>query len=127
MKNIKLSITTLFLLVFLLFFHVKGMEYNLYLTYWFYDIIAHILGGVCIALSLLCVASFLNIEIFKNKPWILVLLTFVAGIAWEAFEVYYNISGYIFGTLAYKLDTAKDLFDDVLGSVLIGFIFRNKK
>ncbi len=117
---------TLGLLIVLLFFHVIGMTRHFYLNYWFYDIIAHILGGICIALSIFAISEIFNIKIIKNNLWNLIALTFIAGLAWEAFEVYYDISGYVFGTLAYKLDTAKDLFDDVLGSVIIWLALRNK-
>ncbi len=110
MYRLKLAATTLFVLFLVFFLHLKGMQYHFYMTYWYYDIIMHFLAGIGIALSALYV--------LKN-PKDIILITLVAGLAWELFEVYFNIAGSPIGSTAYRLDTLKDLFDDVLGSVLV--------
>ena len=117
----------LLVLAFLLAFHSLGISENLYRHFWFYDIIAHILGGLgigsfVIAILQTCWPSFL----LKNR-WIkIVLIVFLVGLAWEAFEVYFNIAGYMFGTKAYYLDTVKDLVDDVIGGFIAVYITRIK-
>ncbi len=113
-----LPIGTLFVLSLLFFLHKYGMMNYWYVYYPYLDIINHILGGIGIAMSLLF--------ILKNPKYI-IPLTFIAGIAWEFFEVYYDISGYHFGTLLYNIDTIKDLLNDTLGSVIVWLIYQYKK
>lgn len=103
------------------------MHSHLYVTYWYYDIILHFLGGVSIALSTFCITELFEIKIIKNNYWSLIPITLFAGIAWEFFEVYYDIAGYVFGTIAYNLDTVKDILNDIFGSVFVWLIIRNKK
>ncbi len=119
MYHLKLSAITLFLLLILLYLHTCGIAYHLYVTYWFYDIILHFLGGVCIALSIVCVSEFFGIKVINNNLWNIIWLALLGGVAWELFEVYYDIAGSPTGTLAYKLDTAKDLFMDTLGAFVV--------
>ncbi|HEY4478424.1 MAG TPA: hypothetical protein VI775_01120, partial [Candidatus Paceibacterota bacterium] len=64
--------------------------------------------------------------ITKN-PRYTIPLTIIAGIIWEIFEVYYNITGWPIGSMNYKLDTLKDLIMDTIGAVTVWFIFKNKK
>ena len=126
MNNLKISSITIALLLILLFMHVYGMYAHLYTIFWFYDIIVHILGGVCVALSLYCFGLFFNISALK-KIWVITVLTFAAGLAWEVFEVYYDIAGHPFGTGAYIFDTIKDLIDDTLGALAASWIILRKK
>lgn len=119
MNHLKIASVTLFFLIVLLLLHVYGMANNLYVTYWFYDIILHFLGGTCIALSAFCVSEFFEIKFLKNNIWNIIIVTIIAGVAWELFEVYYDIAGSPVETLAYKLDTAKDLVMDTLGALAV--------
>lgn len=113
MNNFKIGSLAVITLLLVLFMHLKGMAYHLYLNYWFYDIIMHVLGGIGIALSAL--------YILKNPKYI-IPATIFAGVVWELFEMYYGIAGAKLWTNAYYADTIKDLFDDTLGSVIIYFI-----
>lgn len=110
-KN-KLAAITLFVLLFTLALHLWGMDEHLYMKFWFYDIIVHILGGVGIALS--------TLYILENPKYIIISVI-ICGILWEIFEAYYGISGSPFGTSSYFLDTAKDLVDDLIGGIFIWF------
>jgi hypothetical protein len=119
MNNLKLALVTISVLVLILVLHLFGMYEHLYISYWYYDIILHILGGIGIALSAL--------YIFKNPKYI-VMITIIAGLSWELFEVYYNIAGSPVGTFAYRIDTIKDLINDTLGATIVWITTRiNKK
>lgn len=118
MRNQKLAAITLFFLVLLYVLHVQGMAHHFYLNYWFYDVITHFLGGVCIALSALYLT--------KN-PKHIISVTIVCGIIWEIFEVYFDITGWPISSRAYQLDTIKDMIMDTLGALSVWLIVRNKK
>lgn len=118
MHTLKLAVTTLVVLLTVLVLHLQGIEYHLYMSYWYYDIITHFLGGVGIALSVFFV--------LKNPRYI-IPLTIVAGIIWELFEIYYNITGSKIWSNPYYIDTIKDLFNDTLGSVFVYLLIKYKK
>ena len=113
-----LPIGTILVLSILFLLHKYGMDGDWYLHYPYLDIINHILGGIGIAMALLFV--------LKNPKYI-ILLTFIAGVAWELFEIYYDISGWRVGTLQYNIDTIKDLLNDTLGSIIVWLIAKYKK
>ena len=118
MNQWKLAVMTIFSLALLLFLHMKGMYGHWYLNFFFFDLITHFLGGVGIALSVLYV--------LKNPKYI-IPLTFFAGVIWELFEVYYDLTGYPIVSLSYKLDTVKDIAMDILGAFTVWLVFKNKK
>lgn len=111
----------------LYYLHQLALDNHLYMKFWFYDIMMHFLGGVCVALLIYCIALFFNLNFLKNNILNIIFCTFVIGVFWELFEVYYKIAGHPIHTLAYKLDTIKDLIMDTSGAVLVGLIFKNKK
>lgn len=127
MRYIKTSFITIFFSLLLYTLHKFALDNHLYMQYWFYDIMMHFLGGVCIALLLYCISLFFNISHLNNRISIIILYTLIIGIFWELFEVYYKIAGYPIHTLLYKLDTTKDLIMDTLGSVFVWLIIKNKK
>ena len=115
----------LLVLAFLLVFHSLGIKDNLYLYFWFYDIIAHMLGGLGIGLFVIAILqTFYPSFLAKNRLLKIALLVFLAGLAWEVFEVWFNIAGYPFGTKLYFIDTVKDLVDDVIGGLIAVYITR---
>lgn len=126
MQNLKISVSTIFVLLLIFTLHFIGMSENLYIKFWFYDIIMHILGGIGIAMSVYCVLVFLKLDNHKGRFWSIVTLTFLAGFAWELFEIYFNLTGSKLWSTPYYLDTIKDLFNDVLGSVIVGLVLKNK-
>jgi hypothetical protein len=79
----------------------------------------HIATGAGIALSAVWFFETLKKDSIKRNLWLIIILTFIAGIAWEVLEVYYNIAGHHYGTTRYWVDTIKDLADDTLGSVIV--------
>lgn len=94
-----------------------GADYGWYTSVPIYDVYMHLFGGFAIGLLVLAVFPHLKIrQVFG--------LVFLAGIAWEAFETYFNIAGAPVGTTAYYIDTVKDLVDDSIGGVVAYFISR---
>jgi hypothetical protein len=126
MKNLKISAITLFILLLIFVLHLYGMQENLYIKFWFYDIIMHVLGGVGIAMSVYSVALFFDLAYIKQRMWTIILLTFIAGLAWEYFEIFFNLTGSELWSKPYYIDTVKDLFDDTLGAVIVCTIINKK-
>lgn len=96
------------------------------MNYWFYDIILHFLGGVCVSLALFCICKLFKINFILNNIWQIILFTFIIGFGWELFELIYDIAGHDFGTRAYNIDTVKDLIMDTLGGSLALYFYKNK-
>lgn len=113
----RLPIITLILLVLLLVLQKLAIANYWYVTFPPLDIFMHLLGGVCIALSVFYVLK---------KPRHIILFTILGGIAWEVIEVYGNIAGHAFGTYKYYIDTIKDIIMDTFGGVLVYFVYKNK-
>jgi hypothetical protein len=85
----------------------------------------HILGGIGIALSLFWFFKTLNKGVADKDIYTkVVIFTVVAGLIWEGIETYYNIAGAPVGTIAYYVDTIKDLIDDTLGSFIALFLLK---
>lgn len=103
---------------------IAGNEYGLYLDIWVYDIAMHFLGGLGIALAVLATIKLHFKFLQRHRTTSVLILVFIAGILWEVFEAYYDIAGWPFGTTAYWIEFAKDLFDDMLGAVIALIIVR---
>lgn len=117
MHNLKFPALVLFILITLLFLHVYGMENHLYLKYWFYDLLTHFLGGVSIAVS-----AFYILKRTKH----IIAIAIIAGVIWEIFEVYYDITGWPIESTRYILDTFIDIVMDTLGAVVAWFFVKEK-
>lgn len=112
----KLPIITIASLLLLLIIQKLAVDNYWYVSFPPLDIFMHLFGGICIALSVLYVLK---------KPTHIIVLTIVAGLCWEVLEVYFDISGNIYGTSAYYIDTVKDLIMDTAGAVVVYLV--NKK
>lgn len=124
---VKTYFYALLVLAFLLAFHSLGISQNYYMYIWPYDIVAHILGGLGIGLFVTAsLQTFWPSFLVKNRWLKIALIVLLVGLAWEAFEVYFNIAGYPFGTKPYYIDTVKDLIDDVIGGFISIYITRIK-
>jgi hypothetical protein len=113
----RFPIITLALLLTLLFLQKSAIKYYWYVKFPPLDIFMHLLGGICIALSVFYV--------LKNTRHI-IFFTILGGVAWELLELYFHISGHPFGTTLYYVDTTKDMIMDTLGAVMVYFILRKK-
>ena len=118
MRKPALAITTLAMLLLLLWLHIRGMSGHWYLYFPFFDLITHFLGGVGIALSAFYVLK---------SPKHIILITVIAGVAWELFEVYFDIMGWPVSTRAYKIDTAVDIAMDTFGALIVWLAVKYKK
>jgi hypothetical protein len=94
-----------------------NLRYFWIISWW--DIPLHMLGGVWIALFGAWIASLFNkrISVFQC-----VLLALSIGVGWEVFEYAVGLGGSVF--MSYRLDTAKDLFDDAVGGTIAGYSVR---
>ena len=97
--------------------HIQALQNSWYYHYPFSDIPMHILGGALAALLTLFIANTWN----KTPPtlaaeWGLVILwTFVVALAWEVFELLFNI----YAASNYIEDTLMDIAMGFLGAGII--------
>lgn len=124
MNKFKIPVICIFFLIILLLLHLKGMQAHLYMLYWYYDIIQHFLAGICIALSIYSIAKLLDQPRIANNFYLIIALTILGGLAWEYFEVYYDITGKILWSYEYKMDTIVDIIMDTLGGLTAYGIIR---
>lgn len=95
-----------------------GIEARLYWTHWWWDIPLHVLGGLWAGLF---GAWVLTIFDTRSSLTRCVLAAFLLGTTWEVFE--YGVFGANASPfMSYPLDTAKDLFNDVLGGLVAGLL-----
>ena len=119
----KSFIPALLILISLFIFHYIGMKYFLYIKISWYDIMAHIMGGMAIFLSLYwCMKTYFNDNYILNNTWLIIIITIIIGVLWEVMEWYFDITIAPVNTLVYKIDTIKDLLDDTLGAI-IAYLF----
>lgn len=99
-----------------------ALKYDLYFIINWFDSISHSLGGI--------VLSGIGIYILGHRSSDLpqklevFFAVFVVGVAWEFFELYKNLTHT--SDAGYFLDTAGDLFFDMLGAYF-AFLFVSKK
>ena len=103
------------ILVFLTALNLVGITFSLYWRIWWFDIPAHALGGISVALG----AAWLS-TVRGRAPTFLFCIgaTILVGVAWEIFEATFHLTEFPQDTL----DTIKDLCMDTTGGVL-AFLF----
>ena len=115
------------LLILILVAHYVGLVGNVYITYRWYDILMHIVGGAWVALLFFYLAGRFNLPLKNSFFWTLIaVLGFVAlvGILWEFYEYLTDVfilHKYGLGSaqsLWQAFDTLKDLFDDIIGAII---------
>jgi len=118
----KLFVTTLFgicvLAALIFYLNTIALEYYLYWTYWWYDIVMHFLGGVLVAAMVVWVLTRFNFlpkqTRYSSFMWTL-LFVLLVGASWEVFEY---VNGFFIGEANIVADTALDLVMDVTGGVV---------
>lgn len=121
----KTYIPALVVLVILSGLHFAASAGGWYVRFHGFDILMHIIGGMGLAFAMYwMIVTFLP----KYLPtfWHILLLTFLAGVAWELFEAVNGIAGAPVGTTAYYIDTIKDLVDDTLGAIVAALYISRK-
>lgn len=127
MKKAYIPVLVVLSLALLAVFHYFGNHFFLYVRISGYDVFMHILGGFSISLAIYWVMRLFygSTEPLNRDFWITVILTtLVCGVLWEAVENVNDIAGAPLWTKAYYIDTAKDIIDDVIGSLITLYFFR---
>lgn len=106
-----LFLVQILVLVALSMVHFSALAYSLYFYLPWFDILAHFLGGLWVALM----GAWLWLR-FGAQPtwWRLLLVTLAVGIAWEIFELVAGIPR----EANYMLDTFIDLIMDFMGAAV---------
>lgn len=89
----------------------------LYWTTWWVDMILHFSAGVVLAMSVILVLTTLPWVSRKHLIGGVILSVFVVGMAWEFFELYFEITSLSDGRF-YWTDTIIDVILDFLGGFL---------
>lgn len=110
-----LQAAVLILIAYLYLYLGIHLRYVFTISWW--DIVLHMLGGAWVAL-----ASVWFFGLFGIRRSIIqcVLIALSVGLAWELFEYIFGIGGSNF--MSYRLDTAKDLLDDMIGGAIAGYV-----
>ncbi len=111
--------TSFVLLVVVAFLFFVGEAFYLRWTFWWFDVVLHFLGGLCVAMGGLSTWLYLSssTNISNTKLTLVGLLWALAiGIIWEIFEVHFGIT-FLSDGIAYVRDTASDLIMDICGGI----------
>lgn len=111
------------LLVGIALLHSAALEFFFYWTYSWFDILMHFLGGLFIGLSALWFffeSGYVTAKKHTRAVFIIAgSATLLIGVSWEIFEV---VAGVPIED-NYALDTAIDLFMDMLGSLVAAYAY----
>jgi hypothetical protein len=123
----KVLVKIMLFAIFIAVLHYISLKFYLYWTTPI-DILMHILGGVLIGLMSLYAIYFLPplrhiINSQKKAFLVSVVATFVVGFLWEIFELKFGLISYSFID---RIDSIKDMFDDIIGALLAGWYFIRK-
>jgi len=99
------------LVLFIFIVNLLANKFYWYYSVWYFDVIMHFLGGFWLGLVALYLWGVRDIRlIFK-----MLFFVFFLGLGWEVFEYLFN--NYIAGNSFNVLDTASDIFFDLLGGL----------
>ena len=99
--------------------HWWGLMYDLYWIYWWWDIPAHIVGGLTIGFWAAAVSWRLGLN-SRHALYFMLGLALSVGVAWEVWEAIVGVGG---GPEGYALDTLKDFADDLIGVFLAWLLY----
>ncbi len=113
--------------VLVLFLHKIALDFFLYWTTDWYDIVMHFLGGVVIGMiAYLVIDMFSGLKIVKQTKLAHFSFVFgillIIGLGWELFEIWTEL----IDPIADRLDSMMDLVMDSVGGVTAFFYARNK-
>lgn len=99
--------------------HLSGDVYHVYTLFTWYDDPVHFTSGLGLGFAFYW--AFAEFGIFGGlrgrNLWAIVVLTLGAAAIWECFEVVTDTAGYPVGSVAYCVDTVKDIANGVTGSI----------
>ncbi len=103
---------------------------GIYQVYWmlpWFDIPMHISGGLMVGLFAQTGLDYIHIN--KSRLLYIILAVIAVGLVWELVECYLRLTDG-FGPIS-RLDTIKDIIDDIIGGVLSiwfwNFVFNKTK
>ena len=98
---------------------------QLFVTHPLFDVFPHFISGLSFGLGAVEFLVQRNGGVYTQKQGrAAVLFTFlVAGVAWEIYEIFTNQAGYVLWTLAYYVDTLKDIVMGVGGAIVAVLIY----
>ncbi|MDR3558393.1 MAG: hypothetical protein P4L61_02575 [Candidatus Pacebacteria bacterium] len=123
MKN-RAYIPAIILLTIALLLHTLGDMFYIYTIVTWYDDPLHFISGLGLGFSFYWLLTMFWKGSKGKDIWAIVALVLVAATAWECFEAFFDMAGYPVGSVAYCVDTAKDIINGVLGSVAALIIIR---
>jgi len=98
------------LLLAIVFF--TGLEFDLFFSVWWLDILMHFLGGVWAGYAVIWVSRRIGLRLSFMH---IVILVLAIGVAWELFEYMNDLTYSSF--MSYPKDTVKDIVVDVVGGI----------
>ncbi|MHB1330426.1 MAG: hypothetical protein ACYCY6_00450 [Minisyncoccota bacterium] len=130
MTNHRLLTVTFIFVVAVGLLHQLGSIYALYWDIAWFDTMVHFVGGLSMGFLFLWVwnvSGFVGKSIPTRRISLISVFVFVAivGIGWELFEYFFNIANPTKGN--YIGDTTLDLFADLCGGIIAGFVGGSKK
>jgi hypothetical protein len=116
-KNMAYLIIPLFLVNYI------ANKFYWYYSIWYFDMIMHFWGGICLGLALVWFLSYKNLSLELNLKLIFKILlgVLLVGVLWEIYEVLFN--NIIAQNPFNLLDTISDLFFDLAGGAFIILFF----
>lgn len=115
----KLAATSFFLIAIILCLHLLANTFYWYVSIPWFDMLMHTLGGVFLAFFAATLAPKFLLKNFSLGNMLAILVVvFIVGLGWEAFEyiVQYVIKGSI--RLAHIGDSISDMVCDMVGGVI---------
>lgn len=126
----KLFLEQFILIIIIAVLHFFALQFYLYWTFEWFDILLHFLGGLwvgLVALWFFFFSGFVYKDVSLVRKTRIFLITIASvltvGVLWEVWEVWANLV--FIDEQGYFLDTALDLVMDTLGAV-IAFIYAKK-
>lgn len=116
----KLFIQAFVLLCLIAISHIVAIKLYVYWTVWWFDIILHFLGGVCVSMGAISVWQYVFNNKYLSKKRTLFVGIFsvvVIGILWEVFELHFDLTLLSDGN-EYWFDTISDLILDITGGIM---------
>lgn len=101
--------------------HIVGVHERLYFSFWWYDIFAHFLGGMCV-----CFGILYGVErgwcgtVRIPRVMFCILGTLAVGVVWEVYEIAIGIS---YTEPDFVIDTTYDLMLDTIGGIVAYYSF----
>lgn len=110
------------LVVLIAFLHISALQFYLYWSLWWFDILMHFLGGAWVAAAVLWCLLLSGYVHTRWRPFrTAVCLTIIVGILWEIYEYAFGMT--LVEHEAYVFDTALDLVMDMIGAITLSPLF----